>query len=49
MVRCANGATQVELASWVFFCGRYVSFGGFVSTWFGFAIFMTVVVLMHRT
>lgn len=31
---------MVRLASWMFFCGKYVGFWGFVKTWLPFAIIL---------
>jgi hypothetical protein len=34
---------KVELAALVFFCGRHIGVSGFVATWLGFAIFLSIV------
>lgn len=38
---------KVELAAMVFFTGRHTNLAGFISTWMGFSICLTVFLLVH--
>ena len=38
---------KVVLAAAVFFCGRHTGVAGFVNTWFGFAILLTIALVSH--
>ena len=33
---------KVELAAYVFFCGRHIGIGGFIATWLGTAILVGI-------
>ena len=38
----SSSYNMVKLATWSFFCAKYVSFGGFIKTWAPFAILVTI-------
>lgn len=45
-----SGSTSwnmVRLAAWMFFCGNYVGFGGFVKTWLPFVILAVTIYLVY--
>ena len=44
-----NWHNKVELAAYVFFCGRHIGVGGFVATWLGAAIVVSIYLLMKSS